>query len=219
MKTRSYTNRIDAVGLALPALREAVATLLPTLTWRWHGIGLLQAYIRESTTGMETRVHIWSKDLMLDGITGSGNAHNHRFRLVSTVLVGNIQHKELILSEDEEGRWETWTFPPARQHTEENRGLMVRDGKRYDIRPLPYMFTAGQTYEFETGGFHTSIPRSPIVVTIVQKHEQENIQARVLAPVDSPPVPAFGYTAEQREALDIKSWVLKAQRALRGENK
>lgn len=197
--------------------RLMLALLLPSLKWRWHGIGLLQGYIHEDSDrdGYELRAHIWSRELVLPGIAESGSAHDHRFLLQSTVLAGTLEHTELHLSRDDEGDHETWTFPHARLHNEANRGLMERTGERFWVKRRRLEITQGQRYRFERGAFHTSVPLSDLVVTLVEKFDQREIQARVVAPVGSPPVPSFGYSHEARESIDVQALVGRAVRALR----
>ena len=173
--------------------RLMLAMLLPSLKWRWHGIGLLQGYIHEDSDrdGYELRAHIWSRALMLPGIAESGSAHDHRFLLQSTVLVGALEHTEFHLTRDDEGDHETWTFPHARLHTEANRGLMERTGERFWVKRRRLEITQGQRYRFERGAFHTSVPLSDLVVTLVEKFDQRDVQARVIAPVSTIGMPTM----------------------------
>jgi hypothetical protein len=90
--------------LRLESTRDLVLALLPHLTWRHHGIGALQAYVREGS-GVETRIHIWHPDLVRAGIRDHGDAHDHRFNLVSAVLVGELT--------------ETLYWPDANHHAQD----------------------------------------------------------------------------------------------------
>lgn len=173
--------------------RAFVAKLIPFLTWRRHGIGCLQGYIYEGER-QELRVHIWSRALMLDGIEESGNAHNHRFELESSVLYGSLLHTEYHLRRDDErGDHALFTFVPARQQTDENRSEMVPLEGRYEVRKHPMIVDAGWTYLHRRGCYHSTALNTDIAVTLVEKHEQlVNEQARVVAPVSQAPVPAFG---------------------------
>jgi hypothetical protein len=175
---------------ALWATRQLVARLLPALEWRWHGIGLLQAYVCEGER--ELRVHVWAPRLMLDGIATSGNAHNHRFRLRSTVLTGVLRHTEWHLSPDSRGDHDLWDFPHARLQTEETRASMRQLGQPCSVFKLPALIGAGEVYEFERGAYHSSEPLTDVVVTLVEKLDQVEESARVVAPLHTPPVPAFG---------------------------
>lgn len=179
-------------------LRFLVASLLDagTLKWRRHGIGCLQAYVHEGEA-YEQRIHIWSPELMLPGIDESGNAHNHRFTLTSTVLLGALRHTEMVLEPDPFGCHETFDFVHARLHTDDNRADMRATGERFAIKRHVYEF--GQLpyggcarYTFPRGAFHSSEPLTGVVVTLVEKTDQVEEKAMVVAPVDRPPVPAFG---------------------------
>lgn len=72
-------------------LCATVAALLPHLDWRENGLGVLQAYLIEGPT-REIRVHVWSPLLERPGMRGNGNIHDHRFDMVSRVLVGAVNH-------------------------------------------------------------------------------------------------------------------------------
>lgn len=172
------------------ALRKLVAARLHNLRWRWHGIGALQAYAFEREGGArELRVHIWSPQLVLDSIEESGNAHNHRFTLHSTLLCGSLLHTEWQL---EEGHgYALYDFVHARLHTEANRADMERLPGEVAVRKAPLKLIAGDVYTFERGAYHSSMPTSDLVVTLVEKLDQVEERARVVAPVDKPPVPAF----------------------------
>lgn len=170
------------------ATRAVVAALIPHLRWRRHGIGVLQAYVREGER--EVRVHVWSRSLMLDGIERSGNAHNHRFSMRSTVLVGLLDHVEYRLGSGDE--FELYDFVHARIQTDANRASMRKLTGVTGAERIGARIGAGQSYTFERGAFHTSTPVSDVVVTLVEKFDQVDEKARVLAPAGVPPVPAFG---------------------------
>ena len=171
-------------------LQQLVARVLPTLTWRRHGIGCLQAYIAEGPF-RELRVHIWSRDLMLEGIEESGNAHNHRFTMRSTVLAGRLLHTEHLIDDNDLGDHEMWTFVHARLHDESNRSDMVRTGERCNVRKVTAEIGPWRRYTFDKFRFHSSEPASEIAVTLVEKLDQSDVQAKVVAPRSKPPVPAF----------------------------
>lgn len=178
------------------ALRMLLAYRLPSLQWRWHGIGALQAYLHESIA-RELRVHIWSPTLVLPGMAESGNAHDHRFALRSTVLVGSLRHTEWGLTPDPVGDHELYDFVHARLHTEQNRLAMRRTGERCRVEKRGMTLNEGWRYTFARGAFHSSEPLSDIVVTLVEKVDQRDVSARVVAPVGIPPVPAFSGRLEE----------------------
>jgi hypothetical protein len=181
-----------------------LALVLPALEWRWHGIGVLQAYLYEGLT-VEERVHIWSPSLVLPGMVESGNAHDHRFDLASTVVVGRLLHTEWQATPDNAGDYETYDFVHARLQTDENRAAMRPTGERFSVRKVDIQLAAGTYYEFDRGAFHSSFPLTDIVVTVIEKRRQTETRARVIAPVSTKPVPAFSaeLTKEMLEsALD-----------------
>jgi hypothetical protein len=174
------------------SLRQLVAGLLPHLQWRWHGIGVLQAYAFESSTGRELRIHVWSPHLILPGILLSGNAHNHRFAMRSTVLTGAILHTEWQVEPG--SGFALYDFKHARAHqTREEQVELSRISGEVDVVKQAVIVLSGEAYTFERGAFHASEPIGDVVVTLVEKTGQMEERARVIAPVGLPPVAAFGH--------------------------
>jgi hypothetical protein len=171
------------------ALRKLVAALLPELSWRRHGTGALQGYVHENPEH-ELRVHLWSPALVLPGIQESGVAHNHRFAMHSRVLHGAIQHAEWQLESGDD--FVLYDFVHARLHTEGNRAEMRALPERFDAVRVPIVIRAGQSYTFDRGAYHDSAPASQLAVTLVEKFDQRDERACVIAPANKPPVPAFG---------------------------
>lgn len=178
-----------AFGQDLWRERQLVRAVLSHLSWRWHGIGVLQGYVHESETGRELRVHIWSRKLMLPGILASGNAHNHRFGMRSMVLHGDLAHTEWQLT-DGQG-FALYDFVHARLHTDDNRSDMQRLPGEVAVCQVPVRIASGNVYTFERGAYHDSYPMTDLVVTLVEKVDQQEAKARVIAPAHIPPVPAF----------------------------
>lgn len=54
------------------ALRAAVRAAFPSLSWRHHGIGVLQAYLVEDADP-EVRVHVWHPSLVKPGRNTNAN--------------------------------------------------------------------------------------------------------------------------------------------------
>lgn len=169
---------------------------MPHLKWRHNGLGLLQAYLREGPE-RELRVHVWHKSLAHDGIGESGLIHDHRFNLTSHVLVGQIWQEEYQLDPDPEGPWQMHTVVHAREVLAK---YAINDG---DVQPLPDRYRAdtagvnigeGWSYTFPKRRFHKTELDSPVVVTVVQKDDQEDVPARILAPYGKPVVHAFANT-------------------------
>lgn len=187
----------------------SLAHALPSLTWRHHGIGLLQAYLTE--TDPEVRVHIWHPSLSMPGIEESGSIHTHRFTLESHVLVGEIEHTEYH------------TFDDPRGDLQRYEVLHARLGKTDPPTPVggPCVaelhggtIEAGTTYHFVRGFFHKGWARS-LAVTMVTKHDQIDEPAQILGPRDGNMVHAFV------RQLDRHVWepiVSEAQAALLAVN-
>jgi hypothetical protein len=175
------------------ATRLLVASLLPTLKWRRHGIGALQAYVYEHSD-RELRVHLWSPRLVVPGILESGNAHNHRFAMRSQVLIGTLLHTEWQLRAG--GGHElcnVFDFKHARLHkTDDDRTELSAIPGEVAVDKRSVMLQPGAEYTFERGAYHDSMPLSDVVVTLVEKFDQREERARVIAPAGKPPVPAFG---------------------------
>jgi len=194
--TLKHTEIARSNGSGYDAARALVAKLIPHLKWRRHGIGVLQGYVSEGGE-VETRVHVWSPRLMLAGIQESGNVHNHRFAMRSLVLAGWLQHTEYQLVPGDE--FTLYDFVHARLHTEATRADMrplaeteKAQSSLTGARLVETTLHAGDRYTFERWAFHSSLPLTDVVVTLVEKYDQVEERARVLAPAGRPPVPAFG---------------------------
>jgi hypothetical protein len=175
------------------ALCGLVLHAFPSLKWRHNGLGLLQAYLYEGVD-RELRVHVWHKSLAHDGIGESGLIHDHRFNLTSHVLVGQIWQEEFMLDPDAVGPRQMHTVVHAREAMAKHA---INDG---DVQALPARYRAstdgtnigpGWSYTFPKRMFHKTECDSPIVVTVVQKDDQEDVPARILAPYGKPVVHAF----------------------------
>jgi hypothetical protein len=156
-----------------------------SLRWRHHGIGVLQAYLVEGAH--EVRVHVWHPDLVVPGIEHSGQIHDHRFHLRSSVLAGSLRHVEYRVREEHDGPWRKYEVLNARKGVTDPPAPLP--GKFHATR-IPDDIKAGQSYEFPTGYFHATVVTEPCV-TIVAKSNQTERQAIILAPAGAEPVHAF----------------------------
>lgn len=194
------------------ALAGLVERLLPTLAWRHNGLGLLQAYVYEGTTD-ELRVHVWHPSLRRAGIEHSGLIHDHRFRLTSYVLVGNVGHVEFDPTEAPNGSWQMHTVVHAREAANRhgtNDGLVAALPPRFHVTQRPRVIGAGRVYDFPKRSFHGSYV-DELAVTVVVKSEQDDTPARILAPYGEEVVHAFA------ETLPPEAWagpLAEAQAAL-----
>lgn len=175
------------------SLRAMALRLIPSLSWRHHGIGVLQGYIAEDTDP-EIRLHIWHPDLIKSGMDKSGDIHDHRFDLVSHVLVGAVVQDEIFAEPGPGGDHTTLILTHARAAKDNAYyGPTVPTGERFFVRSNPIMVTEGHSYKFPARHFHRSPLTGQIAVSCVEKYNQSDIPARVLHPVALEPVMAFGH--------------------------
>lgn len=185
-------------------LRAAILASWEGLVWRHHGIGTLQAYLREHADP-EIRVHIWSPRLVRPGIVGHGNAHDHRFNLTSHVLVGGLRDTRYALTADIGGDWSVRTVEHARS---------AGAGRNFDgehgsaiyhafVERNVTEIRAGESYAIRRGGFHSTETTAPLTVTVCAMANKSGT-AHILAPRGEEPVHAFGEEfLSPSELLDV----------------
>jgi hypothetical protein len=196
----------------LHSLRALVLDLMPSLSWRHHGIGCLQGYVIEDVEP-EVRVHVWSRALVKPGMDESGGIHDHRFDLVSHVLIGTVGHEEVLPIEDADGGWLMLALTHARAARDSAyHGPTAPLPGRFDTLTTNLFLSEGQTYRYPAGAFHRSIVMDGVAVTVVEKHRQSNAAARILYPAASSPVMAFGHEIDWAIAGAV---LREAQAALR----
>lgn len=191
--------------------KDMLFALWPYLEWRHAGIGMLQAYIKQGTE-RELRVHVWHPSLVKDGIKDSGLCHDHRFTLRSSVLVGRIHQTEIAAYEYPDGEWETWQVVHARKAMAEGGSFHrppERTGNYYSRTERTYVVEAGFGYTFNKFAFHESWAEG-LTVTLVEKHDQTDHQARILAPRGAEIVHAFSETMKQPDFQHILDEALAA---------
>ncbi|WP_062362316.1 hypothetical protein [Variovorax paradoxus] len=178
------------------SMRAMALCAMEGMQWRHHGIGVLQGYLGEGSD-VETRLHIWSRRLLKPGMDISGDAHDHRFHMVSHVLCGTIAHEELSTYRYEGGdhRMMALTHARAAADNKFHGPTTALDGAFRVVRHL-MRIEAGESYTFPAQHFH----RSPLLgglddvaVTVIEKHQQQDVPARILYPAAHPPVMAFGH--------------------------
>jgi hypothetical protein len=175
------------------ALKAMALALFPSLQWRHHGIGVLQGYVVEDVD-VEVRIHVWDRSLLKPGMDVSGDIHDHRFDLVSHVLCGAVGHEEIIPEEVDDGAWAMLKLTHARAAKESAyHGPTAPLPGRFHALRTAYVIESGYTYRFPSGRFHRSPVLEGTAVTCVEKHNQSNASARILHPIDVPPVMAFGH--------------------------
>jgi len=193
------------------ALAATLLHAFPSISWRHHGIGVLQGYLVEHTEP-EVRVHVWHPDLIKPGIEANGDVHDHRFDMVSHVLIGDVVHEEWHATAEPRGDFTATLLTHARAAADSKyHGPTTPTDERYAVETVRFVIPAGYRYSFPARAFH----RSPVVdlaVTIVEKHQQRTDPARILHPASAPFVPAFGH--DEDAALLVH--VLECARAALG---
>lgn len=181
---------------AVQSMRALVLAMFDRLEWRHHGIGVLQAYVQEGANP-EIRIHIWSRALLKSGMDISGDVHDHRFDMVSHVLYGAVVHEELNETPDPNGDHVMMALTHARAAAgTDYHGPTTALTGRYSVKRERLVICAGMSYDFPGQKFHRSplMEGSDIAITCVEKHNQmEEVQARLLYPIDREPVMAFGH--------------------------
>ena len=219
-----YTSFSAVPPQDLFAERMLVARLIPYLSWRRHGIGCLQAYVKEGKD--ELRVHIWHPDIVRPGIEDQGDIHDHRFAMTSTILYGSIEHTEYEL-QDGTPVEDTFVWPWNGDvgdiydvyqvlHARADLGARYEqvpgplEGKNRVVRAVGASITFGQgeMYHFERGAFHRTRPHG-LAVTLVHKYAQLNHKAQILAKHGTTPVHAFE-PDERFDALQILADAVEA---------
>lgn len=206
-------NTIIERNPGIPAMREMALALFPRMNWRHHGIGVLQGYVVENVNP-EVRLHVWAPELLKPGMDVSGDIHDHRFDMISHVLVGYVGHEEIYERPDDFGDWKMYALTHAR----------AAEDTAYHgpTTPVPGHFTLskkfcavphGYTYHFPKGKFHRSPLTGEVTVTCVEKHNQSDSPARVLHPVAVPPVMAFGHEMDPEV---VERVLRRAREALEG---
>lgn len=180
--------------------RDLLIALWPHLKWRHAGFGALQAYIREGTEN-ELRVHIWHPSLVKAGIEESGLCHDHRFAMRSSVLVGKIIQTEFFLERTNLGDWQTLEVLHAREAMARGGSFHhdpVPTGEFFDRSPVSFEISAGEGYTFDKFQFHETHAEG-VTITLVEKSDQEDVRARILAPRGKPVIHAFTETQSEVE--------------------
>lgn len=163
-------------------IKELLAPQLFSLKWRHHGLGCLQAYIKEGETE-ETRVHIWHPKLCLFPAGSSpGRPHNHRFDLTSTVLAGQLVHDIWELQPDPDGDWVEYEVVNARNQRGDNTDVSSPSEATYKVTRRQRLMTTGATYRFAKGEYHQTIVQG-LAVTLMTKSNQSG-RAKILGPRD-----------------------------------
>lgn len=191
---------------AIHSMRAMALKAFDGLKWRHHGIGVLQGYLSEDSAP-EVRLHVWSPRLQKSGIDLSGDAHDHRFDMVSHVLCGSVLHEELTPFYSDVGDHNMLSLTHARAAADTKfHGPTEPIPGRFRVLRHLIEIEAGMTYTFPALSFHRSpMPdANGVAVTVIEKHNQrEDVRARILYPTARPPVMAFGHDLDAALIADV----------------
>lgn len=199
------THTTILVNNAIHSMRALALDWIDRVRWRHHGIGVLQGYVREGVNP-EVRLHIWSRRLIKPGIDQSGDIHDHRFTMISHVLYGQVEHEEFIETADPNGEYTMMSLTHARAAADSlYHGPTEPIEGRYSASRRWFTIHAGKSYIFLAKRFHRSplAVSDDVAVTCVEKHGQTDAPARLLHPVDRPPVMAFGHRPDEALVREI----------------
>jgi hypothetical protein len=191
-------------NFSFDSMRVLVLSVIDRIEFRHHGIGVLQGYVWENRNP-EVRIHIWSPKLLKPGMDVSGDCHDHRFDMVSHVLVGTVVHESWVPIESESGDHEMMALTHARAAADTAyHGPTTPLHGRFTVDRQQFVIRAGNSYTFPAKRFHRSPLENPymagvpseLAVTCVEKHNQRDDPARLLYPAAHPPVMAFGHTPD-----------------------
>jgi hypothetical protein len=119
----------------------------------------------------------------------------------SSVLAGKIIQTEFSLKPDQDGDWETLRVLHAREAMARG-GSFHHDptptGDYFCRTPIVYGVATGWGYTFDKFAFHETRAES-VTITLVEKSDQEDVNARILAPRGRPVVHAFTETQSAAE--------------------
>jgi hypothetical protein len=158
------------------------------INWRHHGLGMLQSEVTD-----DIRIHVWHPELRTIPTDSLRSVHDHRFDIMSAVLIGEI----------EDVPWQVSTLR-AFQRTSTNmfaiKHAKIQDGVADDVTPLGEVwaaartvrrFQAGEVYTIDRRVFHQTIVHG-LAVTVVYRSGFDNEPARVLGHADPAKPEPFG---------------------------
>ena len=165
------------------------------LEWRHHGLGMLQAELSEAL-----RIHIWHPSLVSPGMAWPRCVHDHRFDLVSAVVVGTVLDVPCRVSE---GSWWLGPKPPlpdsenVHVHEIKHAKVQFADGPHATATQPVIMkgtltrcetvpYGAGAEYSVSKREFHTTRVEE-LAITVVHRSnfDSEERPVRVLCAPDA----------------------------------
>lgn len=193
----------------------------PSPAWRWHGLGMLQRELSEST-----RIHVWHP-LLVKVPAGFRRVHDHRFDLTSLVLAGEFIDRHYdVQFVDKPGDANTWMWSII--HAKIQRGASDKastqptaPGDDPDVESIGRVFAkvsgehrrlAGEVYQIERGAFHETQPMTLAITLVSREKFHRDRQARVLGETAHSAIAGQHHSIQMDES--IVASVLKKARAI-----
>ncbi len=142
-----------------------------------HPNGFLQFRLADAADKRNTPclLHIWSDQIKRRG-EERFQVHDHPFQIDSRILVGSLINQIYNVESDSNGEY--------RLFVGDGIGQLSRTEDRVSCAlAKEEIVSAGETYHIAKGEFHSSLPRSPLVATLVLKSAIDSGKPRVLAPI------------------------------------
>ena len=167
------------------------------LTWRHHGLGMLQAELSDTL-----RIHVWSPRLVSPAMAWPRCVHDHRFDFLSAVVVGSIRDVLPEVRPDEgtpvgrlTGGWQRAKAYEIEHAKNQDRmvlekGCSTATSARFlgnVVLTRAYADTvhrAGTAYEMKRRVFHTT-EVTELAITVLHRANFDDRLARVLCAPES----------------------------------
>lgn len=183
---------------------------------RFHGNGFSQWYLDESV-----RLHVWHAELPAFR-DHNATIHNHRWNMVSNVLLGKLQHRTYDVMEVGGSPKYNIPAPYATHKLIELNGASDPKSPKGQVKAYvqahvkhAYVLSAGSSYTHNSPVFHDSYPCADMVVTLmIKKPPSVDIKyASILCGIkDAEPIHAFEPSKQprQEQLISIYEEALKA---------
>jgi hypothetical protein len=166
-----------------------------TLTWRHHGLGMLQAELSETL-----RIHIWHPRLVSVGMAWPRCVHDHRFDITSAVVLGAVRDVVPDIRKGHEATHPSGGWQRAKmyeiEHAKNQDRMVLEKGcstatsaKFLNDVTLTRLYTdktyaADSTYQIPRRVFHTT-EINELALTVVHRSNFDDRLARVLCAPES----------------------------------
>jgi hypothetical protein len=173
----------------------------------FNGTGFIKVYLNPVT-----RLHIWSPKI--PPTVNNSKIHDHRFRYVSQILIGEMEHTEWLFRQDGKGSHQMYTCFCHTDDREAKPAKILQARGNIEVwRKNTYK--VGDHYEFGgPGRYHEIFCHDLTVAVMTRTYEEANYQPRMIAPYGEEPEHAFD-TSKHPTVRKMKTEVNKVLRMLK----